>query len=126
MKHNITFPPQKFTSPGVFTYTIRELTPTDAMWETDNRVYRAVVTVIDTGAGQLCAKVDYPDGFPRFVNEYKKPPPPSNVCKYFNCLPFPMFWFLPPQKPEFMEIMETHPDVFDKWETVLGDIGGLE
>jgi len=118
---NINFPALTFTSPGIYSYTIKELTPTDADWETDKRVYRAVVTVVDNGDGTLVAHLDYPDGFPEFVNKRTcpPPPPPCDVCKYFDCLPFPMLWFAPPQKPEFICIMESTPDIFDKWDEAL-------
>ena len=111
--NNIKFPELSFTSPGVYNYTIRELTPPDREWDTDSRVYRAVVTVTADSDGNLTASAAYPDGFPRFVNIRKKYPPPCDKCKYFECLPFPMLWFLPPQKPEFTELMKTAPHIFD-------------
>ncbi|MCL2400576.1 MAG: hypothetical protein FWC91_12630 [Defluviitaleaceae bacterium] len=118
---NINFPALIFTSPGVYLYTIKELTPSGANWKTDDRVYRAVVTVTDNGDGTLDADVDYPDGFPKFVNIHcpPPPPPPCDICKYFDCLPFPMFWFAPPQKPEFRCVMESTPNAFDKWDEAL-------
>ena len=118
---NINFPALTFTAPGVYSYTIKELTPSDVNWGTDNRVYRAVVTVTENGDGTLDAHLDYPDGFPKFVNRHNcpPPPPPCDVCKYFDCLPFPMFLFLPPQKPEFMNIVESEPNAFDKWDDAL-------
>jgi len=116
---NINFPALTFTSPGIYSYIIKELTPSDAIWKTDDSVYRAVVTVMDNGDGTLEARVDYPDGFPKFVNIYCPPPPPCDVCKYFDCLPFPIFWFAPPQKPEFNCIMESTPNALDKWDEAL-------
>ena len=110
--NNINFPELTFTSSGVYNYTIRELTPLDREWDTDSRVYRAVVTVTENSDGKLTASVQYPDGFPMFVNIRKKYPP-CDKCKYFDCLPFPMLWFTPPQKPEFMELMKSAPHVFD-------------
>jgi len=114
---NINFPALTFTSAGVYTYTIKELTPSDDDWQTDDRVYRAVVKVTDDGEGGLKAAVEYPDGFPKFVNRYTcpPPPPPCDVCKYFDCLPFPLLWFMPPQKPEFTSIMESKHNIFDRW-----------
>jgi len=116
---NINFPALEFTSPGIYSYTVKELTPSDIYWKTDDSVYRVIVTVTDKGDGTLEANVDYPDGFPKFVNIHYCPPPPCDVCKYFDCLPFPMHQFVPPQKPEFKHIMELTPDVFDKWDDAL-------
>ncbi|MCL2388685.1 MAG: hypothetical protein FWC89_14230 [Defluviitaleaceae bacterium] len=116
---NINFPPLTFTSAGIYSYTVKELTPSDTDWRTDNRVYRAIVTVTDNGDGTLNASVNYPDGFPKFVNTHFCPPPPCNICKYFDCLPFPMFLFVPPQKPEFKRIQESSPNAFDVWDNAL-------
>ena len=119
--NNINFPALTFTAPGIYSYTIEELTPSDANWTTDDRVYRAIVTVTENSDGTLNASVDYPDGFPKFVNIHycPPPPPPCDVCKYFNCLPFPMHWFAPPQKPEFSSIMKSTPNVFEKWDNAI-------
>jgi len=118
---NINFPALTFTTPGVYSYTIKELTPSDVNWRTDNRVYRAIVTVTENEKGALEAHLDYPDGFPKFVNRSTcpPPPPPCDICKYFVCLPFPMFLFAPPQKPEFKDIVELTPSAFDKWEKAI-------
>ena len=118
--NNINFPEITFTSPGVYSYTIKELTPSDDKWKTDSRIYRVVVTVTDNGDGTLAASLDYPDGFPGFVNIYcsSPPPPPPGVCECFDKMPFPMLWFAPPQKPEFMELMKSAPHVLDWWEYV--------
>ena len=124
---NINFPALTFTSPGVYSYTIKELTPSDANWKTDNRIYRAVVTVKDNGNGILEASVDYPDGFPKFVNKrrckcckcHPPPPPPFDPCKFFNCIPFPMLWFAPPQKPEFAKIIKSTPHLLDFWDDLF-------
>jgi len=122
--YNFNFPALTFTSPGIYTYTVKELSPSDDEWKTDDRVYRVVVTVTVTGDGTLAASVEYPDGKPRFINKYKcdcypPPKPPSNVCKYFDCLPFPMFCFRAPQKPEFTDIMKESPNIFEWWENLL-------
>lgn len=119
--HYINFPELIFTSPGVYSYTVRELTPSDERWETDNRVFRAVVTVTDSGDGALTASLDYPDGVPNFTNIYRRRP--CDICKCFNKLPFPMFMFMPPQKPEYMELMKSDPDVFDRWVNIIDNIG---
>ena len=120
-QYNVIFPELTFTSPGVYKYTVKELTPPDESWNTDRRIYRVIITVVDTGDGLLEAHTDYPDGVPRFVNTYcppTPPKPPRDVCKLFNKLPFPLLMFYPPQKPEFDGLMETSPDVFDWWEIV--------
>ena len=114
---NINFPELTFTSPGVYNYTIKEISLPDREWDTDSRVYRAIVTVTQSSDGRLTAELEYPDGFPRFVN-IRKHYPPCDKCKYFECLPFPMLWFLPPQKPEFMELMKTAPHIFNWMEEI--------
>jgi len=111
-----------FTAPGTYAYTVKERTPSDRTWKTDPRVYRVVVTVTESENKQLEAQVDYPDGFPKFLNTHKHcppPPPPSDVCKYFHCLPFPMLWFAPPQKPEFVQMMASAHNAFEKWEAAV-------
>lgn len=70
---NIVFPALTFTQPGVFNFTVRELTPSSCCFVTDNRVFPVMVTVTDNGAGQLVATVSYPDGQPVFVNHICKP-----------------------------------------------------
>jgi len=127
MKNNINFPVLEFTSPGVYSYTMKELTPSNRQWETDSRTYRVIVTVADNGEGLLVASLDYPDGFPTFVNKSKcdppppPPPPPVDLCKFFNRLPFPMFLFVPPQKPEFMEFAKSSPHVLAWWDNLFND-----
>jgi len=64
----IEFPELTFTSPGRYWYTVRELTPSSRNWKTDDRVYRILVVVRETEDGELEASIEYPDGFPRFVN----------------------------------------------------------
>ena len=125
MKNNINFPELEFTSTGVYSYTIKELTPSDRQWETDNRTYRIIITVTDNGEGALFASVDYPDGFPTFVNKSKcippPPPPPVDPCNFFNRLPFPMFLFVPPQKPEYMELIKSSPHMLSWWDNLFND-----
>ena len=118
MKGQFSFPELVFTSPGTYTYTIKELTPSSEQWETDERVYRVVITVVDTGGGVLAASASYPDNWPAFINTYRHPKPPRDVCKCFYKLPFPMLYFNPPQKPEFDGLMENSPYVFDWWGTI--------
>lgn len=117
----IVFTKLTFTAPGKYLYTIKELTPSSGAWESDKRIYRIVITVSEDEDGKLIASVDYPDGLPKFVNKYHpcpKPILPCKLCKCFDKLPFPMIWFFPPQLPEFMELLEKSPEVFEKdwWE----------
>jgi pilin isopeptide linkage protein len=103
-----------FTEAGEYHYTVKELTAADGQWQTDERAYRITVTVTQGADGSLAASVSYPDGTPLFVNEYNHPP--HEPCEYFNCLPFPMMWFVPPQKPEFLQLKETSPAALHWWE----------
>ena len=75
----VTFSPVTFTEPGVYRFTVRELTPSGENWTTDSRVYPVIVTVTTDGAGYLVAAVSYPEGKPTFVNTYK-PIRPVKVC----------------------------------------------
>ena len=114
--YDINFPELTFTSPGEYTYTLKELTPSSATWKTDKKTYRVVVNVTEGEDGKLVASLAYPDGLPKFTNKHRDcppPKPPCNPCKYFNCLPFPMLWFSPPQEPEFMELIKKSPQIFD-------------
>ena len=115
--HVINFPALTFTSPGEYLYTIKELTPSSEVWEVDNRIYRVIITVTKDETGGLVASLDYPDGLPEFVNKYRhcpSPIPPCNPCKCFDKLAFPMLWFLPPQRPEFMALIKKSPEIFDE------------
>ncbi|MDR1564757.1 MAG: hypothetical protein LBS74_07350 [Oscillospiraceae bacterium] len=77
---NVDFSPISITEAGVHEYTIKEKTPSDGNWQTDSREYRVRVTVTDNGKGQLVvSQVEYPDGFPDFVNVYTAPKP-RPVC----------------------------------------------
>jgi uncharacterized repeat protein (TIGR01451 family)/pilin isopeptide linkage protein len=68
------FPDLTFDAPGVYEFTLRELTPSGGGWITDDRVIRLVVTVVDDGHGNLIATIEYPDGFPSFTNTYHTAP----------------------------------------------------
>jgi pilin isopeptide linkage protein len=74
----VEFPEICFTEPGKYNYTIRETTQTNQRWVTDDRIYRAIITVTENKNGSLTAVVEYPDGFPAFVNRYC---PPVCCCK---------------------------------------------
>ena len=68
------FPELVFTAAGVYEYTLQELTPSGGGWIKDDSIIRVIVTVIDDGHGNLLATVNYPDGFPSFVNTYNADP----------------------------------------------------
>ncbi|MCL1787928.1 MAG: hypothetical protein FWG38_08055 [Defluviitaleaceae bacterium] len=111
--YDINFPALTFTSPGTYLYTVRELAPADSKeeWKADHRAYPVKVTVTAGADGALTAAVSYPEGFPIFVNTYawEERPPACPVCRRFACLPFPMFWFVPPQKAEYMAFLQSTP-----------------
>ncbi|MCL2400577.1 MAG: hypothetical protein FWC91_12635 [Defluviitaleaceae bacterium] len=68
------FPDLTFDEPGIYEYTLKELTQSGDGWTTDDRVIRLIVTVIDDGHGNLVALIEYLDGFPTFTNIYKVDP----------------------------------------------------
>ena len=63
-----------FDAPGVYEYTMEELTQSGGGWTTDDAEFRVVVTVEDDGQGNLVASVAYPDGNPIFTNRYGAEP----------------------------------------------------
>lgn len=65
---NIRFDELTFTEPGVYTYTIKELTSSGYGWITDDRAYRITITVTANESGELVAVAEYPDGKPQFTN----------------------------------------------------------
>ncbi len=66
----ITFPALSFDQAGAYPYTIRELNASGNGWVTDTRIFSAIITVAVSEQGQLIATVNYPGGFPAFVNRY--------------------------------------------------------
>ena len=66
----IEFGAIEYTEPGVYRYTIRELTGSGGAWTTDDSEFEIIVTVTDDGNGNLIPSVSYPDGFPEFTNRY--------------------------------------------------------
>jgi hypothetical protein len=48
---------------------MRETTPSDKQWKTDSRKYRVVIIITKDDNGNLVSNVEYPDGFPKFVNK---------------------------------------------------------
>ena len=63
-----------FDKPGVYEYTMEELTKSGEGWETDDSVFKVIVTVEDDGKGKLVAHVEYPHGEPEFENKYETEP----------------------------------------------------
>lgn len=124
-RHEINFPALTFTAPGQYVYTIKELTPSSEIWEADSRSYKVVVTVTQGDDGKLIATADYPDGPPQFVNKYRCNKP-CNPCKCFDRMAFPMLWFTPPQRPEFMALVKQSPEIFDWdwWQNFFDGICG--
>ena len=86
------FPDLVYDEPGVYEYTLRELTPSGDGWKTDDRVIRLIVTVVDDGHGNLVATVEYPDGFPSFTNIYEVVPTRVIIsgCKVAIGAPLPV------------------------------------
>ena len=83
---DVTFPAITFDTPGVFSFTIRE-TGFPTGWIPDTRVFPVIVTVIDTGNGQLAASVSFPDGFPSFTNTFQQPLQPATaIIRARKCL----------------------------------------
>jgi len=75
----VTFPKLLFTSPGVYKYTIKELTqPFCSCWTTDSTVYPVEITVTPNADGRLEAHVYFPNGEPVFVNKFAP-------CRYCEC-----------------------------------------
>jgi len=86
------FPDLTYDEPGIYEYTMRELTPSGDGWKTDDRVIRLIVTVVDDGHGNLVATIEYPDGFPSFTNIYKTEPTRVIIsgCKVAIGAPLPV------------------------------------
>ena len=76
------FPELCFTEAGIYSYTIRETTPSNKFWQTDRREFRVIITIEKDANGNLVSFVDYPDGYPEFVNKYSPPIVYKRYCKY--------------------------------------------
>jgi pilin isopeptide linkage protein len=70
----VTFSQLPYSSPGVYNYTIKELTPSGNGWITDSNVYPATITVTGDSAGHLIALASYPQGQPVFRDVYNAEP----------------------------------------------------
>jgi pilin isopeptide linkage protein len=79
----VEFPELFFDAPGIYKYTMKELSPDGGGWETDKNDVPVIVEVIDDGHGNLIAAIHYPDGFPNFVNYYRQKPARTilSACK---------------------------------------------
>jgi len=86
------FPDLTFDEPGIYEFTLKELTPSGDGWTTDDSVIRLIITVVDDGHGNLVATIEYPDGFPVFTNIYKVEPTRVIIsgCKIAIGAPLPI------------------------------------
>jgi len=89
------FPDLTFNKPGIYEYTLKELTTSGGGWTTDDRIIRVIITVTDDGFGHLVATVEYPDGFPSFTNIYHAEPTHAIIsgCKIAIGAPLPPGYF---------------------------------
>ena len=69
--NNIVFEALKFDQAGTFEFTVKELSKSGGGWITDSREYRVKIIVKDDGHGNLIAVVEYPEGFPKFVDIFE-------------------------------------------------------
>jgi pilin isopeptide linkage protein len=68
---DVVFRDVTISAPGVYHYTIKELTTTGGGWLCDNRTFGVTITVTDDGRGNLMASVAYVGGAePTFINSY--------------------------------------------------------
>ena len=67
---HIEFAELTYDTPGIYYYTMKELTPSGDGWLTDTSEFDIVVTVTDDEHGNLVANVTYPQGYPTFTNIY--------------------------------------------------------
>ena len=69
----VRFEDLTFDAPGTYEYTVKENSPSSGGWTTDNHEYKVIVEVVEDDFGNLIATINYPDGFPRFRNDYNNP-----------------------------------------------------
>jgi len=67
----IEFPCINFTKAGIYKFIIKETQPPMPGWTLDDREYEVIITITDDGEGNLIPTIQYPDGFPEFVNKYE-------------------------------------------------------
>ncbi len=75
--HRASFGEATYTTPGVYSYEVKEVLGNLANVTYDSNAYKVVVTVSDGANGTLTASVAYPDGMDgavRFTNTYKAVP----------------------------------------------------
>jgi len=77
---NIKFDELIFTKPGIYNFTIKELTQSGYGWAVDDNVYRVIITVTDNEQGNLVATAEYPDGTPLFTNVFSCVPIKITIC----------------------------------------------
>ena len=79
MRTTVDFPALTFEAPGVYDFTIKELTPPCGGCLPDKRVCPCVVTVKNI-EGILEALVEFPQGDPVFTTVCRPPMPPHRPC----------------------------------------------
>ncbi|MDR0896561.1 MAG: InlB B-repeat-containing protein [Oscillospiraceae bacterium] len=79
---NITFSNLSFAEPGIYTYQVKESTPSTGGWTTDSTVYTAVITVTDDGSGQLTSAIDFSPTAPSFANTYDSADTSEDIYGY--------------------------------------------
>ncbi|MCL2336550.1 MAG: SpaA isopeptide-forming pilin-related protein [Firmicutes bacterium] len=82
---NVNFPTVTFSAPGLYNYTIREISLSMGGWTVDNTVYPVIIRVTDNGLGELLTAISYPEGVPSFTNSFS-PIPTSDILVVFKKL----------------------------------------
>jgi pilin isopeptide linkage protein len=101
---DVVFPDLSFNTPGVYHYTMKELTPSGGDWQCDNRVFGLTITVTDNGKGDYIANVAYDGGVePEFINYYAPSDGSGDTCgpcePILPCPPIPPCPPCPPIPP---------------------------
>ena len=79
-KQYIKFKELTFTKPGIYKYTLKELTESGYGWNNDKRVYRLNINVTEDKLKKLNIKAEYPDGLPIFTNYFSVEPITVRLC----------------------------------------------